>query len=312
MARAAGEPAEATARKIAMLVDLLRTRRLPLADAMTRYGISERQLLRDLQELRTLGESLGFRIGKRNAYGEVELAEFAARPSAVVRGDRALRSLVRELFNAFGAPLAPFAQELGSDGAGDGFVRVVAPQLAEGAEVAQTLRTLTDAYESGAAVRFRYKGREREVEPAVTMVRSGRYYLVGRERAAQAKWRIYSMDEIRGPIHRCGTFAPQPPPAEYLSTDAIGWIKKGTVQAVEVTVSERLAHAAVSRVWQRAQETRSHADGTATLVFRVGDVDEVVRWALGFGPDAWVSAPPAAVARARELVAEVAARYETT
>ena len=132
-ARAAGEPAEATARKIAILVDLLRTRSLALADATARYGISERQLLRDLQELRRLGESLGFSITKRNAHGGVELADFAARPHAVVRGDRAMRALVRELFKAFGAPLAPFAQELEGDALGEGFVRVVTPQLAEGA-----------------------------------------------------------------------------------------------------------------------------------------------------------------------------------
>jgi hypothetical protein len=118
------------------------------------------------------------------------------------------------------------------------------------------------------------------------------------------------MDEIAGPIRRCGTFTPQKPPEEYLSTDAIGWIKTGKRNRVEVTVSERLAHTAVSRIWQKAQECVVNSDGTRTLIFFVGEVDEVIRWSLGFGAEAWISGPQDAVLRARAVVEDIVHRYD--
>jgi predicted DNA-binding transcriptional regulator YafY len=45
------------------------------------------------------------------------------------------------------------------------------------------------------------------------------------------------------------------------------------------------------------------------MTFTVSDADEIVRWALGFGADARVVAPPSAVDRARSTIAEIAAFY---
>lgn len=311
-ARASGQPAEATARKISLLLYLLRSRRIGIAFIKTQFNLSERQALRDLQELRKLGATLGFTITMRDGAGNVELADFANRPASLAAGERSMTALVLELFKAFGEPLAPFADSLANSQAGSPFVRVVMPRLEEGSTVAAILNDLTAAWERGARVRFRYKNREREVEPTLAMVRSGRYYLIARELGASGSgWRIYSMDEIRGPVHRCGSFTPKPPPEAYLSTDTIGWIKHdGKKQRVEVTVSPNLAPAATSRRWQSLQETTQHSDGSATIAFSVGDVDEVIRWALGFGDEAWVSAPPAAVERAKAMAARIAARYE--
>jgi len=311
-ARASGQPAEATARKISVLLHLLRSRRIGVAFIQKQFGLSERQALRDLQELRKLGATLGFTITKRDSAGNVELADFANRPASLARGERGLTALVLELFKAFGEPLALYADSLVDSQLESPFVRVVMPRLEAGSAVATILNDLSAAWERGARVRFRYKNKEREVEPALAMVRSGRYYLVARELGAAGNgWRIYSMDEIRGPVRRCGSFAPKPPPAEYVSTDTIGWIKhEGKKQRVEVTVSPKLAPTATSRRWQAPQETTQHADGSATIAFSVGDVDEVIRWALGFGDEAWVSAPPAAVERAKAMVAQIAARYD--
>ncbi len=77
--RSSGEPAEATARKIAILIELIRTRKTSLAKIERVYGISDRQALRDLQELRSIGKGLGFTITRRNAQGGVELSEFKSR-----------------------------------------------------------------------------------------------------------------------------------------------------------------------------------------------------------------------------------------
>ena len=123
------------------------------------------------------------------------------------------------------------------------------------------------------------------------------------------EWRIFSLDEIVEPVRRYGTFTPRVPPGEYRSRDAVGWIKTGEKHEVEATVSARFAQTATSRRWQTDQRVVQHDDGTATLCFSVGDIDEAIRWALGFGDEAWVSAPPAAVDRAREIVVPIAKRY---
>ncbi len=306
--RSSGEPAEATARKIAILIELIRNKRLSVPKVEKKYRLSERQISRDLQELRKIGAQMGFEIGKRNPQGNVELKGFANRPGGLVGGERSLRALIAELFKAFGEPLRGFTD--GFEEGATSFVQVVMPRLQEGSRVAHVLDALRAAWDANARVRFIYKGKEREVEPHVAMVRSGRYYLIGRQLGARAdEWRIFSLDEIVEPIARCGTFTPKPPPAEYSSKDAIGWIKTGEKHGVEITVSARFAQTAISRRWQTDQHVVMHADGTATLRFSVGDVDEAIRWALGYGDEAWVSAPPSAVERARALVVAIATRY---
>jgi predicted DNA-binding transcriptional regulator YafY len=47
------------------------------------------------------------------------------------------------------------------------------------------------------------------------------------------------------------------------------------------------------------------------MTFAVSDIDEVVRWSLGFGADARVIAPSEAVGRANAIVAEIAQSYRS-
>jgi len=306
--RASGEPAEATARKIAILIDLIRNGRLAVAKVEQRFNISDRQASRDFQELRKIGKTMGFEIGKKNAAGQVELKAFAKRPREIVAGERDTRALIAELFKAFGQPLESFAGGFEEDEGS--FVQVVMPGLVDGSKVRSILEALRDAWSANARVRFRYKGKERVVEPFRVMVRSGRYYLVGRLVGARPNdWRMFSLDEISGAVARAGTFTPSGKPGEYASSDAVGFIKTGRKAPVEVTVSQRFAKTAASRLWQAGQRIVEHPDGTATLFFEVGDVDEAIRWALGYGEEAWITGPPSAVARTKELLASMADRY---
>ncbi len=142
-------------------------------------------------------------------------------------------------------------------------------------------------------------------------MRSGRYYLVGRDvEKGHDAWRTFSMDVIEGPIRRVGTFTRKAPPAKYVSGDTIGFFKgDGAPQTVEVTFSKELAPSVTSRKWQHAQTTRRNADGTVTVGLAVDDVDEVIRWALSFGDQAWVSTPHAVVKRSKELAQRILGRY---
>jgi predicted DNA-binding transcriptional regulator YafY len=75
-ARGSGTPSRSTRRKIQFFVSLLRRHRISLDELKAEFGVSERTLLRDLQELRAIGEAAGFRISQRDGSDEVELADF--------------------------------------------------------------------------------------------------------------------------------------------------------------------------------------------------------------------------------------------
>jgi predicted DNA-binding transcriptional regulator YafY len=311
--RKSGDPTAATVRKIGILLDLVRNRRISLRACERTYSASERTLLRDLQELRHIGEGAGFAISDRESGDTFSLSEFKSRPAGLLASEKRLRSLIAELFRAFGEPVHEVTEGLGAV-AGDesaSFLHLIQPRLIDGSAVAEVYRDLEAAWQNSARVTFAYKGQKRTIEPAAAMVRSGRYYLVGRDIAkGTAAWRIFSMDQITGPIRRAGTFVRKAPPAKYASTDTIGWFKgDGANQTVEVTFSKDMAPSAVSRRWQQAQTIRQNADATVTLSLDAYDVDEVIRWALGFGDEAWVSGPAAAVARAKELLAKIGDRY---
>jgi predicted DNA-binding transcriptional regulator YafY len=299
------------ARKIGILLDLVRNRAISLKACRTTYGASERTLLRDLQELRNIGETAGFRITDRENGDVFELSEFKARPGGLLAGEKRLRGLVAELLKAYGKPVEEFTEGLSDGTDTPGFLHVVQPHLKEDTAVALIYRELESAWNSAARVEFGYKGERRTVEPAAAIVRSGRYYLVARDIAkGRDGWRNFSMDLIETPVRRVGSFTRKPAPPKYLSGDAIGFFKgDAPAQTVDVTFSAKLAPAAASRKWQEAQKLRQNDDGTLAISLLVDDVDEVLRWAMGFGDEAWVTAPASAVARARELIDRTRKRY---
>jgi predicted DNA-binding transcriptional regulator YafY len=311
--RPSGEPQSGTVRKIGILLDLLRNKRISMRGSAVTYGSSERSIQRDLQELRNIGKTAGFQISERLDGDYFELTKFEAKPSRLSAGQRRLQALVAELLKAFGAPVQDVASGLtdGDASLQPRFLHLVQPQLTDGSTVAETYKALEAAWQSDARVEFGYRGKRRTVEPAAAVVRAGRYYLVGRDLAkGRAGWRNFSMDLIEPPIVRRGSFTRAAPPAKYLSADTVGFFKgDGPATTVDITLSAAVAASATSRVWQEAQRARSNRDGTVTISFSVDDVDEVVRWALGYGDEAWISAPPSVVARAREMLAEMQRRY---
>lgn len=311
--RKSGKPNPATVRKIGMLLDLVRNKRISMRGCMDNYGMSDRSVLRDMQELRNIGKAAGFQISEKLDGDYFELSEFKARPGRLLAAERRLRTLVAELFKAFGEPMHDAAETFAGSGDADGpqFLHLVQPQLTDGSAVKGVYRELEAAWQDDARVEFRYRGGLRTVEPAAAVVRAGRYYLVGRDVAkGRNGWRNFSMDLIAGPIRRRGTFTRATPPEKYLSPDTIGFFKgDGPAKRVEVTVSKTVAPSAMSRVWQEAQTFRQNADGSVTFTFRVDDVDEVVRWSFGYGDEAWIAGPSAAVKRAREMLAKMQKRY---
>jgi predicted DNA-binding transcriptional regulator YafY len=313
-ARKSGAPTAATARKIGILLDLVRSRAISLKGCISTYRAEERTVLRDLQELRKIGETAGFHITEREHGDTFRLSEFKGKPPSMIASEKRVRALMAELFKSYGEPMHELSEGLSdppSESSTDAkFVHFVQPQLVDGSGVRRVFDEIYAAWQNGARTEFTYKGQKRTIDPAAIVVRAGRYYLVGRDVAKRA-WRTFSMDLIEGQVRRAGTFERRPAPAKYLSHDAIGFFKgDGEPQTVEVTFSKDLALAASSRRWQAAQKLHLNDDGTATISLTVDDVDEVVRWALGFGDEACISSPAAVVMRAKETLAHMRRRYE--
>ena len=80
-------PSTSTNRKIRVLLELVRRRRVSLRELMADFAASERTLLRDLQELRHIGAAAGFRISERTG-GDVELLDFEAAGDLATRKNR--------------------------------------------------------------------------------------------------------------------------------------------------------------------------------------------------------------------------------
>jgi predicted DNA-binding transcriptional regulator YafY len=311
--RAAGEPSSATERKIRILLELIRNRGVRLARICSDYGIAERSVLRDFQELRKIGMRAGFTLtDKLDSNGAIRLADFDARPTSLDKAGKAFHALIRDVAHALGAPVENALASLAQTATAPErtFLRFVMPMLVEGTRVGKVCKELEGAWASNARVQFTYAGKTRRVEPYGVVQRSGRYYLLARDTAGKNAWRRFALDRIEKPLKRAGSFSPQAIPADYDDDDVIGWIKGGTENAVSVWLSPDLAPSAASRQWQRAQVVENHKDGSATMTFTVSNTDEVVRWALGFGADARVVAPRAAVDRARAMIADIAASYE--
>jgi predicted DNA-binding transcriptional regulator YafY len=310
-ARPSGEPSGSTERKIRILLELIRNKFVRLSRLADEYDTSERSLLRDLQELRKIGKRAGFQLSEKTENDRVRLISFDSRPTAIDKSGRALRSLIRDAAHALGKPVEAQLESLEAEETpGERrFLHFLTPTLREGSRVAETYKELEAAWANNARVTFRYSGKERRLEPACVFVRSGRYYLLGRDPNSRA-WKYYALDAIEPPIKRAGSFTPQPIPAKYQHDDALGFFKGAGEERVSVWISPAIAPSATSRVWQQQQEIEMHEDGSATLTFTVNDAGEVIRWALGFGAEAKVVAPESAVDMARNIAQEIAGKYE--
>ncbi|MBV9271120.1 MAG: WYL domain-containing protein [Candidatus Eremiobacteraeota bacterium] len=310
--RASGEPSGSTERKIRILLELIRNKSVNLATLEDDYGIAERSLLRDFQELRNIGARAGFKISEKAENGRMRLLDFDARPTALDQSGRKLYSLIKNAAKALGQPVEAEVESIADRESSDEepFLHFPMPTLIDGGAITERVRALEGAWRGHARVRFRYSNKERRVEPYAIIVRAGRYYLVARDMDARdSGWRHFALDRIEGAIARIGTFTPKAAPQEMVAPDAIGWMSGGKRTHVSVWISATVAASAASRKWQRGQRIENNDDGSVVITLSTNDVDEVIRWALGFGQEARIIAPSAAVERARALTREIAERY---
>jgi predicted DNA-binding transcriptional regulator YafY len=318
--RDASEASESVSRKIWLLLELIRNRSVRFDDYAARHEGGKRSFQRDLQQLRTIGRSAGFTIAPLKD-GIVRLESYDASLRRLDGARQPLLRLLAELARTLGEPIRGEIGALAESASeGEVFLHVQAPTLVEGSQVAKVYERLKDAWGSRdgqASVRFRYRAsralaaEERIVDPYRVVVRSGRYYLLGYDQRRR-DWRLFALDAIVGMPAKAGTVrTPRTIPDEYGSGDVLGFIKgPGRRSDVTVEFSAAVAASATSRQWKRGQVVEKLSGGRARITMSVTGLDEVVRWAFGFGADARVVAPPAAVRAARTLAELLLAAHE--
>ena len=310
-----------TKRKLMLVVELLTQRRVRFSSYKESFGLGFRSFQRDLQQIEKIGKTSGFELSGVKEGELVELVALDGRTKNLNRDSKQLERMLVTMAQALGEPII---RELGSRAADnaerDDFFSFAVPKLIEGSMVADICATLREAFSSPigrAAVRFRFPDlgkktvSEREVEPYGVLVRSGTFYLIAYDRGRKG-WRLFAIDRFVSKPVKAGTCTTaRVVPDQYASEDVVGFFKGSKRIDITVELTSRVAASATCRRWQAEQRTEKLADGRAQMTFAVSDIDEVVRWSLGFGPDARIIAPPEAVGRAKAIVAEISQSYRS-
>jgi predicted DNA-binding transcriptional regulator YafY len=318
--KSTNEASAATKRKLTLVVELLTQRRVRFSSYQKMFGKGLRTFQRDLQQIEKIGETSGFKLGGVKDGEIVELIALDGKTKKLNGDSKRLERILVTMAQALGEPIVRELGSRASDAAeSDDFFTFAGPKLIEGTTVADICATLREACSSPtgrAAVRFRFRSAskgtvsEREVEPYGVLGRSGKFYLIGYDRGRKA-WRFFAIHRFTSKPVKAGTCVKERVvPETYRSGDVIGFIKKDNKQLdITVELAANVAPSVTSQEWQASQRVETLADGRAQITFSVSDIDEVVRWALGFGAAARVIAPPEAVERARVISTEIAGSY---
>jgi proteasome accessory factor C len=177
------------------------------------------------------------------------------------------------------------------------------------------LGPIHEALRQRAVVRFRYHGREREVEPFGLAFRAGAWYLVGRDRSAAGgpARRTFRVDRFQS-FPTIGEADAYEPAIGGDLRDEIRLLPWDPAEAdADVPVAELVVDARQARV-VATQVPRSaiaafDPDGSVRVRLPAGDEEAFVSWVVGLGDTAVVQAPPelrAAVVRRLSLLATAA------
>ncbi len=242
------------------------------------------------------GAQVGYRIPPDDYYlpelgldaSETQALGFAI--AAVKLGGAAGMDAIAKL----GGPVteAAFARsELAAKGSGPAMAPVaVLPSL-------PALGPIHEALRHRAVLRFEYNGRPREVEPSGLALRSGVWYLVGRDRAALGgpATRTFRVDRIPSlpAVGEAGTFEMPAPSDLRDEIRLLPWSAGGS--GAELPVAEVLVDARQARV-VATQMPRSaiagwQSDGGLKVRIAVGDREAFVSWVVGLGDTAVVEGP---------------------
>ncbi len=175
---------------------------------------------------------------------------------------------------------------------------------------------LSSAERSSRAVRFSYEDKEgkvsqRTADPYGFVVGAGRVYCVAYDRDRRGM-RTFAVDNMSELSVLPQTFTkPQSFSIEDFASSSISGVLNGSpTQEVTVRFAPRVAKAAAAARVVADRAVHRSDDGSVEITYTVADVDELVRWVLGWGAQAEIVGPPAARDRAGMLISEIATKYQ--
>ncbi len=175
---------------------------------------------------------------------------------------------------------------------------------------------LSSAERSSRSAKFRYLDKEgkssaRTVDPYGFILNAGRVYCVAYDHTRR-DMRTFAVDSVSDPHVSARTFV-RPNGfnvEEYAAASISGVLHADETTEVRVRFAPRVAKAAVAARIVAEREIEQGDDGSVLIGYRVADVDELVRWVLGWGTQAEIVSPPAARSRIAELAAQISSKYE--
>ena len=175
---------------------------------------------------------------------------------------------------------------------------------------------LSQAERNSRSVRFKYvdkEGRhsERTVDPYGFILSTGRVYVVGHDHTRKEK-RVFAVDNIVKPEALGQTFVK---PAdfnveEFAAASISGVLHSDQLTEVRVRFSSRVAKAAIAARVVAERAIAHNEDGSIQISYNIADVDEMLRWILGWGAQAEVLAPEPVRRRMLELIGSIRLHYE--
>jgi predicted DNA-binding transcriptional regulator YafY len=178
-----------------------------------------------------------------------------------------------------------------------------------------TFESLQAAQRASQRVTFEYVDKlgrrsERHVDVYGFVISGGRVYAIGYDHHRNAT-RTFALDGISALRTLPARFsAPRDFDLERFAAHSISGVMSGD-ELVEVTVrfSPVVARAASAAGVVQDRRIATGDDGSVTIVYRVADVMELVRWTLGWGTEAEIVGPMSARALALALTSALVDRY---
>jgi predicted DNA-binding transcriptional regulator YafY len=235
----------------------------------------------------------------------------------------ALRSLGASIGGTIGASIDEVAEKLVDSAGRNARARIEAAspvafrfseiRLDERGERAFDL--LSAAERNSRSARFTYLDKEgksstRTADPYGFVVNAGRVYCVAYDHTRR-DMRTFAVDSVNDPEVLARTFV-RPNGfniEEYAAASISGVLHADETTQVRVRFAPRVAKAAAAARVVAERELVQRDDGSAEITYRVADVDELVRWVLGWGAQAEIIAPPSARSRIAALASEISAKY---
>ncbi|HVR46655.1 MAG TPA: WYL domain-containing protein [Candidatus Binatia bacterium] len=235
----------------------------------------------------------------------------------------ALRSLGASIGGTIGASIDDVAEKLVGSASSGARARIeagspVAFRLSEirlDKRGERAFALLSSAERASRSVRFRYRDKDgnattRTADPYGFIINAGRVYCVAYDHKRR-DMRTFAVDSVSEPLVLARTFTR---PADfsieaYAAASISGVLHGEQTTPVRVRFAPRVAKAAAAARIVAEREVEQRPDGSVEIVYYVADVDELVRWTLGWGAQAEILDPPEARTRIAALTREITTKY---